>query len=300
LKSAHEDTGMIQQELVTVVIPAYNAGKYIAETIGSVLSQSYRNIEIIVVDDGSSDRTAEIARSYASDPRLSVFTQKNAGVSAARNFGLSLAKGKYIAFLDADDVWLPDNIQHKAAMLEADEGIGLVHSDLAIIDDSSKLTGETMHGEEGDILEGLLEWRGCQVPGPSSILTRTDLIKKLGGFDTALSNSADQDLFIRLSSVARVRRIKKVLLYYRKHPANMHRNIALMEKDELLVYSKAKESSLFKSGAFRRKCFSNMYIILAGSWWVDANNKPRALYYMLRALITYPPNISKLVKKLFK
>ena len=115
------------EPLVTVVIPTYNRADYIAETIESVLSQTYRNIEVIVIDDGSTDGTAQVVAPFI--PRVSYVQQENAERGASRNHGLRLARGKYVAFLDSDDVWLPTKVADDVAYLEARPDVGLIHTD---------------------------------------------------------------------------------------------------------------------------------------------------------------------------
>ena len=99
--------------LVSVITPAFNAGRYIGETIASVQGQTWRDWELLVVDDGSSDDTADRVREFLWDRRIRLLSQSNCGVSAARNAGLRLARGSYIAFLDADDAWKPENLERK-------------------------------------------------------------------------------------------------------------------------------------------------------------------------------------------
>ena len=101
-------------ELASIIIPAYNAERYISEAIESVINQTYTNWELIIVNDGSTDNTEKIAQSYAQkDSRITYITQENKGVSVARNIGYNASKGDYLGFLDADDYWLPDNLDEK-------------------------------------------------------------------------------------------------------------------------------------------------------------------------------------------
>jgi len=112
---------------VSTIIPAYNCERYIKETIESVLSQTYKDIELIIIDDGSTDRTGEIVRSFESKVEY-IRQSKNTGPSAARNRGIEKAKGEYIAFLDGDDVWMPTKIEEQIKLLESNKDIALVYS----------------------------------------------------------------------------------------------------------------------------------------------------------------------------
>ncbi|WP_052594542.1 glycosyltransferase [Aureispira sp. CCB-QB1] len=286
--------------LVSVIIPAYKAGQYIEETIQGVLNQTHDNFELIIVDDGSPDNQAEvIAPIVASDNRIQYIKQKNGGVSSARNHGFRLSKGNFLAFLDADDIWLPNNLEVKLAKFATDKAFGLVHSDMAIMDGNSQLTGETKSGKEGYILDDLLSWNGTCVPTPSSILVRREVVEKVGGFDLELSNAADQEFFFRVAKDYKIGRVPEVTWWYRVHDNNMHSNIPVMEKDALLAYQRAEENKLFKSKAFRNQCFANMYLIMGASWWGDGHNKSKGMQYLLKAITTHPPAVGKVFKKLF-
>ena len=287
--------------LVSVIIPAYNADKYIERTIRSVLLQDYENIEIIIIDDGSTDNTATVVKKLVNeDKRLHYVHQRNGGVSSARNHGYKLSKGEYLAFLDADDVWLPENIRKKVEHLQNDPVTGLVHSDALLIDENDKPLDEIKKGKSGWILDDLLSWNGTCIPAPSSILVKREVVDTAGGFDTNLSTAADQEFFFRVAAKYKIGRVEEITWQYRMHSQNMHSNIALMECDTLLSYQRATENKLFKSAAFRRKCYSNMYMILSGSWYHDGKNKIKAIKYASKAVWMYPPAIIKLFGKVLK
>lgn len=282
---------------VSVIIPAYNAGKYLAETIQSVLAQSYSDFEIIICDDGSTDNTATIIKSF-SDPRIKYKYQKNSGISTARNNGAELATGRYLAFLDADDLFHCDNLARKVVALEQQPAVALVFADCAVIDAKGNATNEKLIGKDENVLQDLLLWNGTVIPGPSSILMTRDAFEKSGGFDPEFSTAADQNFFFRIAHKHKCLRIPEVLTSYRKHDSNMHMNIALMERDHIGVYKKAAKAKLFKSETFQNKCFGNLYLILAGSWWVNGKNKSRGFKFMRKAVANNPALIFKLFRKL--
>jgi glycosyltransferase involved in cell wall biosynthesis len=290
----------MKDTLVSVIIPAYKAGQYIKETIQGVLDQTHTNFELIIIDDGSPDNQADvIAPIAASDPRIQYIKQKNGGVSSARNHGYRLSKGSFLAFLDADDIWLPNNLELKLAKFSSDTALGLIHSDMAIMDGNSKLTGETKSGKEGHILDDLLSWNGTCVPTPSSILVKREVVEKVGNFDLKLSNAADQEFFFRVAKAYKIGRVPAITWWYRVHDNQMHSNIPVMEKDALLAYQRAEEHGLFKSKSFRNECFANMYLIMGASWWGDGQNKLKGLQYIFKAILIYPSTIGKLFKKVF-
>lgn len=273
--------------LVSVIIPAYNAERYLEETVASVLAQTYQQIELILVNDGSRDGTAALLDQLAATyPNIRCIHKENTGVSDTRNHGLATASGTLVAFLDADDVWLAENISKKVALLADYDA---VYSNCAIIDDDSRTTGKEMTGENAPSLDDFFSFRSNYFTAPSGIVFRKSVLDTIGGFDTGLSNNADQDIWIRtLAAGFRIGHIPEVLWLYRVHAANMSGNIALLEKDTLYLYSKAERAGMFASRAIRRKAFAKMYRMLAGSWWGQGNNKLRGLRFRIRAFLTWP------------
>lgn len=285
--------------LVSVIIPAYNAERYLKEAVSSVLNQTYQNIEVILVNDGSVDKTEEIAQTFKKlDDRVRYISVKNGGVAAARNLGINQSKGEYVAFLDADDALMPENIAEKINLYLQKPEVGLVHTDMAIIDEMGKCTGQVLKGKEGFILNELLLWEETCIPAPSSILVPRCVLEEIGGFDIELSTAADQEFFFRLANKYPVARVARPLGLYRVHGENMHQNIALMEKDHILAYKKASAYHLFTSWKQKKKAFSNLYFILAGSWWVACRNKPKTFYFLTRSFFNNPFSIGRILAKI--
>ena len=290
---------MLDKFPVSIIIPAYNAERFIAETIQSVVHQTYTNWELLIIDDGSKDNTAQIVKSFLNDNRIKYFFQKNSGVSAARNLGMSYSSGNYLAFLDADDLWEKENLEKKIKFLDSNPDSGMVISYMQIIIGDVEKKGAILQGMEGEVLDPLLLWEESSQTAPSNMLVRKEVMAEVGCWDTELSTAADQELFFRIASKYKIGRIDQVLTNYRVHKKNMHSNIKLLERDHILAYKKAYSNRLFRSFWFKQKCFSNMYIILAGCWWKDAHNKTKGLLFIFRALLIYPPSIIKLLRKFF-
>src|ERR1051326_6962089 len=143
-------------KLVSVIIPTYNAEKFLAETISSVLNQTYSDLEVIIVDDGSTDNTFNVAERFTNDPRVKILKQKNQGVSAARNSGYAISKGEFISYLDADDVWMKNTIELWIEKFKTDEAFGIVHSDSERIDSDSNKLNIVDRGSDGYLLDDLL------------------------------------------------------------------------------------------------------------------------------------------------
>ena len=289
--------------LASIIIPAYNAERFIDETIDSVIQQTYTNWELIIVNDGSTDSTKEILeKKVSTDKRISIIHQKNMGVSVARNNGIKNAKGEFIAILDADDVWLKDNLKEKILLLTSDPTLGFVFSDVNLINERSENIGPGPIGNDNNIFEGTLLWDREFIPGPcSNIIFRKSCLKQNILFRSELSNIADKYFIVQLSHLFRGKRIPKILFSYRMVSDSMSKNIMLHESDTIKAYNLYKREGYFKNSFFRRKCFSNMYLIIGASWWKDGGNKLRALYFILRAFFTNPINtLSKIGQKLFK
>ena len=288
--------------LVSVVIPAFNAERFVAETIESVAAQTYTDLEIIVVDDGSTDGTRDVVKQMqARDARVKLLGQPNSGVSVARNAGAALSRGGLLAFLDADDTLAPDSVELRVRKLAFDESFGLVHCDYQKVDANSKrIGGPQSFPNEGWILDDLLLPDGSTtVFAIGGCLVRREVFERVGGFDPELSNSADHEFYFRVARHSRIGRVPQVGMFYRVHSSNMSSDIGLLEKDLLTAFRKVDQNRLFRDSSFRSKSYGNMYLELAGSWWINGNNPWRGGRYILKSLMAYPPNIVRLLKKLW-
>jgi glycosyltransferase involved in cell wall biosynthesis len=286
------------EPLVSIVIPAFNAAPYIAMTLESVRAQTYRHWEAIVVDDGSSDGTAAIVESVR-DERIRLIKQPNQGVCRARNNGIAASRGDLVAFLDADDTWEPANLERKVAVLAAQPGVDWVFSDTFNADEHLAARVPGPEGRDDDMLRHRLLWDGPVVPGPcSNLVLRRRCLDAGVRFDPEFSTAADQDVCIQLAARFTGRRLAERLVTIRVRPTSMSRNIAVMERDHIGVYRKAERAGLFPSWWFKRQCFSNLYLILAGSWWVNGRSPGRGLRFLLRAVVQYPPSLIRVLGRL--
>lgn len=283
--------------LVSVILPAYNAERYLTDTIHSVIAQTYTNWELLIINDGSTDKTREIGEHFSrSDHRIISLTKNNTGVSDTRNYGIQHAKGNYFAFLDADDIWLPTNLEEKIIFLQVNKA-DMVYSSCSLTDENSVSLNKILSGSNEPQLEDILLFRGNYLTAPSGIVLTEGLMRSVKEFDPNLSNNADQDLWIRvLANGYRIGFLDKILWHYRIHSANMSGNIALLEKDSLYLYEKIRKNAFFSSYLFQRKCFSRLYYMLAGSWWRTGKNSSRALFFGFRAIVQDPFIIINFIK----
>jgi Glycosyltransferase like family 2 len=180
----------LHSHLVSVVIPAYNAEATIDDTLRSVRSQTHRDLEIIVVDDGSTDRTTSVVKAHAAvDRRVTLIAQENAGVAAARNVGWRSARSAFIAFVDADDLWAPSKIERQLdVILSGGPQVGLVYTWWALIDEHNRIRCKVQGRDiAGDVLEQTL--MGNFVGHASSPLIRRQALVEAGGFDSGLRDA---------------------------------------------------------------------------------------------------------------
>jgi glycosyltransferase involved in cell wall biosynthesis len=228
------NTGMRASPSISVIIPCYNAERYIAATIESVLAQDQPEMEIIVVDDGSTDHSADTVR--RAFPTVQLELQANQGVAAARNRGISVARGEWVAFVDADDIWLPGKLSAQLRQLQAAPECRMNYtawdvwpSDqprpaadyLACLQDLAG-DGARWDGPSGWIYPQLL--LDCVV-WTSTVLAQRSLLDELGGFDSSLHIGEDYDLWLRASRVTSILRIAKPYALYRIHPSSITKSM---------------------------------------------------------------------------
>jgi glycosyltransferase involved in cell wall biosynthesis len=237
--------------LVSVIIPNYNYGRYLKNSIDSVLNQTYENIEIIVVDDGSTDDSVEIAMSYGQS--LNLICQKNSGVSAARNNGLANINGTYVCFLDSDDSWEPEKVEAQIALFDR-PNIGLVYSSINVCDINLEFRSTLSAQYRGNCLDYFFKFpiRSIILLGCSSAMVHKDVINQVGDYDTDLNTSADWDFFRRISEVTEVDFIEKPLVNYRRHDQSMSSGSLTVyyEDNEIAVRKFLKDNTVAKRRKF--------------------------------------------------
>lgn len=212
---------MDQLPLVSVIIPCFKQAHYLDHAIRSVLAQTYRRYEIIVVDDGSPDNTSGVAARYAG---VRCLRQQNSGLSAARNAGLHASEGDYVVFLDADDCLLPDALETGAKNLDALPECAFVYGFCTLIDhNGSPLPTPHQTAIEQNHYRTLLE--GNYIWTPGTAMFRRSILTRLAGFDTLLVNGCeDWDIYIRIAKFYSIHCHSQVMLQYRKHSASMSGN----------------------------------------------------------------------------
>lgn len=217
---------------VSVIMACHNAERFIGEAIDSVLCQTYKNLELIIVDDASTDNSLAIARQASSlDPRIYVYTlDKNVGPGGARNIGVEKASGEWLAVLDADDVFVENKLEKQLERLNGNNSdIVLIGSNSYQIDVSSNIISEQKYPLTNEKLKNNLVW-GKRFPAHSSIMYRTDIIRFLGAFDNRFSPSEDWDLWLRLINEGDFTIAPEPLVKYRNHALNISKITPEREK----------------------------------------------------------------------
>lgn len=236
--------------LVSVVITSYNYGKYLASAVDSVLCQSMQDFEIVIIDDGSTDNTRDIAEVYLADSRIRYIYQANAGQPKAKNRGIEESAGTYIAFLDADDVWMPTKLEKQIALFE-DAKVGVVYSRRTWIDpEGNKLPGNERTLRRGKILDHIfIDNFICF----SSSVVRRSLLEEGGYFDETLPMGIDYDLWIRLAARCNFDYVNEPLVKYRTGHANLSKNVGRRYECAHKIMDKA---------------LNNPEIMAGMSWWI--------------------------------
>jgi len=228
---------MIYGKKISVIIPNYNYAQYIEQAIESVLKQSYQNLELIVVNNGSSDNSLEILRIYENDIHL--IDQLNMGQSGARNSGLLRATGDFIAFLDADDFWEPTKLEKQVNLLK--NATQLVYCGIAPFKDPSlRSPSAVLPMYRGDCSHYFIDKPGVSIvlSGESTALFSRELLEKVGMFDGDLNSTAGWDFFRRSSKVTNFDFVNEPLVNYRLHSTNMSNLKGEVILDMRRAYSK--------------------------------------------------------------
>lgn len=285
---------MSGNELVSIVIPAYNAAVFIERTLASALAQTHSRLEILVVDDGSTDRTVDLVEAAARrDPRIRLFRRPRGGVAQARNFAIAEARGTLIAPLDADDLWHPDKLAEQvAALRQAGSSVGLVYCWSVGIDENDSVTVPDLcqSSAAGRVVPQMIE---CNLAGNASTpLIRRACLEAAGGYDPSLQaagaqGTEDWKLYLALADRCDFAVVPRPLVGYRRSSTSMSANVAAMERslDLLRAWFMAKWPELPRRHLRRHLFFANQYL---ASLALEQQAFGLALRYQLRACRARP------------
>jgi len=284
--------------LVSVIIPCYNSERFVSETIRSVFSQSHQNFELIIVNDGSTDNS-ETEILFFKDPRIKYFLINNSGVSNARNYGLNQSIGKYLIFLDSDDILTPDFLQKRVEFLESNLEFGFCCSPVINIDENGiEMKGELLKGAATNIKEEVLGYNPVINTCPSNYLIRSEILHNHSlRYKSHLSSSADRYFLIQLSDFSKGQLLETGgYLKYRVRKDSMSNHLSLsLIRDNILFQETILKNYSLSNQIKKEFCFKINYIF-AGSF-LKIKNYKLATWYAFKAFSLNP---REFIKKLIK
>ncbi|MBD2730342.1 glycosyltransferase family 2 protein [Nostoc sp. FACHB-892] len=285
---------------ISVVIPAYNAEPTIKKTIESVQKQSFSDFEVIIINDGSIDRTLEIIHSI-DDSRLRIFSYQNGGLSVARNRGISHATGEFIAFLDADDLWTSDKLELQLAVLEQHPEVGIAYSWTYFMNEKENclFPGSPLF-YEGNVYRDLLI-KNFLSHG-SNPLIRKEVIESVGEFDTQLSHFADWDYWLRIASKWSFAVVPKYQIYYFQSSRTMSSKADGIKEAGYFMIEKAFRSAPKELQSLKKISYSKLLLYCTDLYFqhsTDINGIRQGRDNLLNAIRLHPQSLlSKDTQKL--
>ncbi|MCI1193140.1 glycosyltransferase family 2 protein [Calidifontimicrobium sp. SYSU G02091] len=277
----------MQSPAVSVVVPAYNAAWCVRKAIDSVLAQSFRDFELLAVDDGSTDDTFAVLSSYGRSVR--VIRQSNRGLSSARNAGIRESRGRFVAFLDADDWWMPTKLQRQVDLLQSRPEIGFVSTTARVEGSDGRLLNMwSCTPCSGPFLPRLFGANGDVAGSGSAVMARRELLDRVGGFDESLRSLEDVDMWMRLAAVTGYACIDEPLVVILKRPDSMSRNLEVMKKASVQVMKKNRHLlPAGMQGAYWRKCMAGVHADFA-KWRYREGQRLAALREVVTLLALSP------------
>ena len=277
---------------VTVIVPCYNHGRFLAESVESALGQSYGDLEVVVVNDGSTDDTQAVAESFGD--RIRYLEHENRGLCASRNRAIEETESEYVAILDADDRWLPEKLTRQIPLLESDAEVGLVHADGFILSEQGvgapMLKGADPALLSGEMFERLLMGNPFLCP---SVVVRRSCLEKVGLFDEKLGGCGDWDLWLRICRRWKAAYVAEPLLHYRRYTSSlsMSEDHDYMLADSLRVLHKtfADETLPARARDLEGKAYSELYFVY-GKSCLAQGSRSRARAFFFKAMKAHPAN----------
>jgi glycosyltransferase involved in cell wall biosynthesis len=278
----------VKPDLVSVVIPCFNRADYLQQTLTSICGQSYADMEIVVVDDGSTDRTASLVAQF-DDSRIIYIKQENRGVSAARNTGLFNTKGEFIVFFDSDDVMTPDFIERRVDLLKANPDIGFSAAMICTFTDDVNNHSIPLLPCYEDLINEVVLFKEGRLSIPSNYLYRRRILRREGVyFNEKLSSTADRFFLFRISNVAKCGLVPKGgELYYRVSPQSMSNKLTVsLVYDQVGFFREVLKSPFFPA-VLRREVKWKRNQVVIGSFFQLKRYNP-FIRWLIISFIQYP------------
>ena len=289
---------------LSILMPVYNAEKYLAQAVDSILKQTYTDFEFLITDDASTDQSFAILRRYAqSDPRIKLTKQeKNVGLQKALNQMLKEAQGKYIARMDADDIALPNRFTDQVKILATDKEVIAVGGAFNLIDEKSRFLTVIRPPQDNDTIQEKALAGHTPICHPS-VMMRREAVLQVGGYDESLKTVEDLDLFLKLGEIGELRNLQESVISYRLHGASVSETKGQQQRREAYqvckrawkrrgIEGKFEASELWRPGRDRA---SRYQFTLKYGWWAwNSGERKTALIYAVKALQIKPWGIKAL------
>jgi len=281
--------------LVSIIIPSYNCERYVSEAIESALAQTYKNIEIIVVDDGSTDNTESAVKPYVN--RVQYIKKSNGGPASARNIGIKHAKGEFLAFLDADDCWRPEKIEKQMSAMKRYPKVGMVACHQYVTNSEMQIIGEVKYpnySKRSIFIKQMIVRNGAG--GGSGCLIRGSSIKKVGLFDENLRGTEDWDMWLRIVMEYDIYFVDEFLVKARllNNSVSSPANTAKMLHNELKLLDKIFGNRDYHFTAWQsRKSYGYRHFVAAKGFKVSGDLKA-ARQHILKSFSLFPWHFCKL------
>ncbi|NET34054.1 MAG: glycosyltransferase family 2 protein [Cyanothece sp. SIO1E1] len=285
---------------VSVSMAVYNAEQFVAETVESILAQTFIDFEFIIIDDGSTDRSLKILETYAvKDKRIRLISRQNKGISRTRNEMLSQAKGEFIAVMDADDIALPERLAHQVEFLQREPNIVCVSSAYKVIDARGRLLTCLTPPEHNDEIQKFILAGHAAVWHPCAMFRRTAAME-VGGYEEAMPSAHDLDLWLKLGEVGQLQNLQEILLKYRLHNNSISEQLGLRQRKEAREACERAWKRRGIEGHFEaskpwrptKERHSQYYFMLKYGWWAFNNGQRQtAMLYGRRAIASLPFNL---------
>ncbi len=271
--------------LISIIMPVFNGLPFLKEAIDSVIAQTYKKFELIVVNDGSTDKTQIVLDEFQKKlgKKMIVIKQKNQGQVIAKNRGIKRAKGKFIAFLDSDDIWEKDKLEYQVKRFEKNKNLGLCYTEAVLIDERSRVIGyrSANRNYTGRCFEKLIEKNQITA---SSVMIKRECLNCIGIFDETLRTCENWDMWLRISLFFEIQYIPRPLTYYRIHKNHMSSNISKMLEGKIKVLK--KYSSLLPDKKFKKILFNSYFDFAKDSLW---NSNPKGAREILKNAFKISP-----------
>lgn len=273
---------------VSVIIPAYNALAFLPQALESALAQTYTDLEVFIVNDGSSDGTSHWL-AQTKDSRVRYIDQVNTGQPGARNTGITHTTGEYLAFLDADDLWAADKLEKQVAYLEANPEVGLIHTSVRLIGEHGDSLHKTIfaHGH-GDLWQEIAAYNPYfLVLCGSTPVVRRSCFETVGMFDQTLRTHEDWDMWIRIAERYHFATLQEPLVFYRQHPTSVSKNYGIMTSHATTIIEKAFQKAAPEHQELKNRAYGRAYLFAAWKAF-DTRNYREARELYRQALHHWP------------